>query len=73
MVASKPNFNTREKKGFKSKEAKETRESKGKWQANHQTSIGAHNNNPKNHNKANKTKKKGYKRKACLTKAQMEH
>ena len=66
------NFNTGEKKGFKSRESRETREQKGKNQANVQTSNAAHNNNPNNHNKANKTKEKGYKGKACLTEAQME-
>ena len=72
MVASKLNFNTGEKKGFKSGEAKETREQKGKNQANPQTSNLAHNNNPNNHNKENKTKEKGYKGKACLIETQME-
>ena len=41
MVASKINFNMEEKKGFKSREAREIREQKGKNQANVQTSNAA--------------------------------
>ena len=59
MVASKLNFNTGEKKGFKLGEARETREQKGKKQANAQTSNVANNKNPNKHNKAKKMKEKG--------------
>ena len=72
MVASLLNFNTGDKKGFKLGEARETREHKGKNQANAQTSNATHNNNPNKHKRAKKTKEKGYKGKACLTEAQME-
>ena len=57
MLASKPNFQSGDKKGFKVGEAKEIREPKGKPQANHQNSNTAHNNN--NNKKANKPKEKG--------------
>ena len=69
------NFNTGEKKGFKSGVAGENEESKGKNPASNQNPSVARNhspNNPNHTNKANKTKEKGYKGKARLTKTQME-
>ena len=66
MVASTFNFNTGDKKGFKSGEARKTREQKGKNQANAQTSNAIHIKKPNKHNKPNKTKKKGYKGKDFL-------
>ena len=57
-------------KGFKAGGAKQTREPKGKPQANHQNSNTTHNNsNNNNNNKANKPKEKEYKGKAWLTDA----
>ena len=62
MVASMINFNTGEKKGFKSGVAGDNKESKGKNHANNQNPSTAHtNNNPNNTNKASKNKEKGYK------------
>ena len=70
MIALKLNFKLGDMKGFKAGGAKETRESKGKPQANNQNSNTAHNNN--NNNKANKSKEKGYRGKSQLMEAQRE-
>ena len=63
MVASTLNFNMGDKKGFKSGEARENKEQKGKNQANAQTSNAAHDHNPNNcNNKAKKNEGKGVQR-----------
>ena len=66
MVASNLSSQSRDKKDFKAGEAKETREPKGKPQANHQNSNTAHNNN--NKQQAKQTKGEGVQRESSANK-----